>query len=164
MTATTTLHLSIVVGRVGHPQVVIDDLWKRADGAVGPLGITLTGTAVYVIGGASNVSIPDHRLRVVPLAKLGGGRLISLISVTAEQPGLMGVAGRLIRDNIESRRLARTLAGRKDLQAIFRRSDIVVAADLTADRAVWHLRNNTGASLVHGPIAMLHALRETMRK
>jgi hypothetical protein len=76
----------------------------------------------------------------------------------------VGVAGRLLRDNLESRSLARTLSGRVDLQEKFRSSDVVVAADLTADRSVWQLRNSTGAGLVHGPIAMLHALRESLRK
>ncbi|MFF2315680.1 hypothetical protein ACFVTE_05355 [Arthrobacter sp. NPDC058097] len=164
MTSAKPLHVSIVVGRSSHPQAVIDDLWSRAVGAVGQQAGQMTGTAVYAHNGDATVTAGDDRLTVVPLAKPRGGRLGSLVSAAAGKPGPVGVAGRLLRDNFESRSLARTLAGRADLQEKFRRSDVVVAADLTADRSVWQLRNKTGAGLVHGPIAMLHALRETLRK
>ena len=164
MTSAKPLHVSIVVGRSSHPQAVIDDLWNRALGAVGQQAGQMTGTAVYAYDGAPTVTAGDHRLTVVPLAKPRGGRFAPLVSAAAGKPGPVGVAGRLLRDNLESRGLARTLAGRADLQEKFRSSDVVVAADLTADRSVWHLRNSTGAGLVHGPIAMLHALRESLRK
>ncbi|MFP3459424.1 hypothetical protein R5O87_01090 [Arthrobacter globiformis] len=164
MTSAKALHVSIVVGRSSHPQAVIDDLWNRAVGAVGQQAGRITGTAVYAHDGGSAVTAGDDRLTVVPLAKPRGGRLGSLVSSAAGKPGPVGVAGRLLRDNFESRGLARTLAGRVDLQEKFRSSDVVVAADLTADRSVWQLRNNTGAGLVHGPVAMLHALRETLQK
>lgn len=164
MTSANSLHVSIVVGRSSHPQAVIDDLWNRAVGAVGQQAGRMTGTAVYACDGTQAVAAGDDRLTVVPLDKPRGGRFALLVSAAAGKPGPLGVAGRLLRDNLESRGLARTLAGHADLQEKFRCSDVVVAADLTADRSVWHLRNNTGASLVHGPIAMLHALRETLRK
>jgi hypothetical protein len=164
VTSAKPLHVSIVVGRSSHPQAVIDDLWNRAVGAVGQQASQMTGTAVFVYDGEATVTAGDDRLSVVPLAKPRGGRLTSLVSAAAAKPGPVGVAGRLLRDNFESRGLARTLAGRVDLQEKFRNSDVVVAADLTADRSVWQLRNNTRAGLVHGPIAMLHALRETLRK
>lgn len=164
MTSAKPLHVSIVVGRSSHPQAVIDDLWNRAVGAVGRQASQITGTAVYAHDGDPSVTAGDDRLTVVPLAKPRGRPLALLASAAAGKPGPVGVAGRLLRDNLESRSLARTLAGRADLQAQFRSSDVVVAADLTADRSVWHLRNSTGAGLVHGPIAMLHALRESLRK
>jgi hypothetical protein len=154
----------IVVGRSSHPQAVIEDLWKRAVEAMGQLGAELTGTAVYESDGGPVVSVPDQRLSVVALAKSSSGRVDSLMSAAAGQPGPVGIAGRLLRDNLESRRLARALAGRADLQEKFRRSSVVVAADLTADRSVWQLRNHTAAELVHGPAAMLHALRQSARK
>jgi hypothetical protein len=124
----------------------------------------MTGTAVYAHDGNPTVAAVDDRLTVVPLVKSRAGRLAALVSAAAGKPGPVGIAGRLLRDNFESRDLARTLAGRVDLQEKFRKSDVVVAADLTADRSVWLLRNNTRAGLVHGPIAMLHALRETLRE
>jgi hypothetical protein len=164
VTAAKPLHLSIVVGRSTHPQAVIDDLWKRALGTLGQETGPVTGTAVYAFDGEPTVTVPDDRLSVVPLAKPRAGRLTRLAAAAATKPGPAGVIGRLFRDNLESRALAKALAARADLQAQFRRSDVVVAADLTADRSVWQLRNSTGAGLVHGPIAMLHALRETLRK
>jgi hypothetical protein len=164
VTSAKPLHLSIIVGRSSHPQAVIDDLWNRAVAAVGQEAGHVTGTAVYAYDGDPNVTVADDRLSVVPLAKHRGGRFASLVSAAATKPGPVGVAGRLLRDNLESRGLARALAGRADLQAEFRSSNVVVAADLTADRSVWQLRNHTGAGLVHGPIAMLHALRQTVRK
>lgn len=163
MTSTTPLHLCIVVGRSSHPQAVIEDLWKRAVEAMGQFGAELTGTAVYESEGGPEVSLPDQRLSIVALTKLQGGRVDSLMSAAAGQQGPVGIAGRLLRDNIESRRLARVLAGRADLQEKFRRSSVVVAADLTADRSVWQLRNHTSAELAHGPSAMLHALRQSAR-
>lgn len=164
MTAATPLHLCIVVGRSSHPQAVIEDLWKRAVEAMGRHATELTGTAVYEANGGPEVSVPDQRLKVVALAERHGGRVDSLMSAFAEQPGPVGIAGRLLRDNLESRRLARVLSCRADLQDRFRRSDVVVAADLTADRSVWQLRNHTRAELAHGPAAMLHALRQFARR
>ncbi|MFE4542133.1 hypothetical protein [Arthrobacter sp. NPDC056727] len=164
MTSAKRLHVSIIVGRSGHPQAVIDDLWKRAVGAIGHQAVQVTGTAVFVSDGGFAVSVPDDRLRVVPLLKQGVSRLDALLAAAAVKPGPVGIAGRLMRDNVESRRLARALARRADLQQAFRDSDVVVAADLTADRSVWQLRNRTAAGLAHGPIAMLHALRETVRQ
>lgn len=164
MTSAKPLHLSIVVGRSTYPQAVIDDLWKRAVGAVDQEAGEITGTAVYAANGNTTVTICDDRLSVVSLAKPSGGWIVSLASAAAEKPGPVGVAARLLRDNLESRRLARDLAGRADLQETFRCSDIVVAADLTADRSVWQLRKRTEADLVHGPIAMLHALRQMSRR
>ncbi|CAH0143127.1 hypothetical protein SRABI83_00524 [Arthrobacter sp. Bi83] len=158
------IYLSIVVGRSSHPQAVIDDLWKRAVGAVGHDAGPVTGTAVYTVDGEKTVTVLDDRLSVVALPIAGGGRVSSLVSAAAGKPGPVGVAGRLFRDNLESRRLARSLAGRADLQERLRGSDVVVAADLTADRVVWQLRKRTDAELVHGPIAMLHALRQSVGK
>ena len=164
MTSGKPLHLSIVVGRSSHPEVVIDDLWNRAVGAWGQHAGKITGTAVYAYDGDPTVTVGDNRLTVVPLTQPSGGPVASLLTAAAGKPGPIGVTGRLIRDNLESRRLARTLGRRTDLQEIFRASDVVVAADLTADRSVWELRKHTGAGLVHGPIAMLHVLRHLARK
>ncbi|WP_104136324.1 hypothetical protein [Arthrobacter sp. ZGTC131] len=154
-----SLHISILVGRSAHPQAVIDDLWNRAAAAVGDAGGHISGTAVYTHDGETTVTPADDRVSVVALPKPRAGRLTSLVSALASKAGPVGVVARLVRDNLESRRLARTMAGRADLVETFSASDVVVAADITADRSVWQLRNRTAAGLVHGPVAMLHALR-----
>lgn len=159
MTRDNSLHISILVGRSAHPQAVIDDLWNRAAAAVGEAGGHIRGTAVYTHDGGPTVMAADDRVSAVALQKPRAGRLASIVSALASKPGPVGVVARLVRDNLESRRLARTVAGRADLMGTFCASDVVVAADLTADRSVWQLRNSTGAGLVHGPVAMLHALR-----
>lgn len=162
MTSDTALHLTFVVGRTKHPQSVIDDLWKRALGVVEAAPVE--GTAVYMDDGGSRVTIGDTRLTVVALEKPKPGRITAMLSAAAGKPGPIGIAGRLLMDNLDSRRVARTVAGRSNLQETFRRSDIVVAADLTADRSVWQLQKLTDARLVHGPVAMLHVLRQLVRK
>lgn len=162
MTSVKALHLTFVVGRTKHPQSVIDDLWNRALGA--SEAVPVEGTAVYIDDGGSRVTIGDNRLRVVALAKPRSGRITALLSSAARKPGPVGIAGRLLVDNLDSRRAARAVAGRANLQETFRRSDIIVAADLTADRSVWQLQKLTDARLVHGPVAMLHVLRQAVRK
>lgn len=162
MTSDTALHLTFVVGRTKHPQSVIDDLWKRALGVVEAAPVE--GTAVYMDDGGSRVTIGDTRLTVVALEKPKPGRITAMLSAAAGKPGPIGIAGRLLMDNLDSRRVAWTVAGRSNLQETFRRSDIVVAADLTADRSVWQLQKLTDARLVHGPVAMLHVLRQLVRK
>lgn len=162
MTSDKALHLTFVVGRTKHPQSVIDDLWKRASGVVEAAAVE--GTAVYMDDGGSTVTIGDSRLSVVALAKPRPGPFTALLSSATRKSGPVGIAGRLLTDNLESRRVARAVAGRSDLQEAFRKSDIIVAADLTADRSVWQLQKLTDARLVHGPVAMLHALRQIVRK
>ena len=162
MTPVKALHLTFIVGRTKHPQSVIDDLWKRALGALE--AVPVEGTAVYIDDGGSRLTIGDSRLSVVALAKPRSGRITALLSSAARKPGPVGIAGRLLTDNLDSRRVARAVAGRWNLQETFRKSDIIVAADLTADRSVWHLQKLTDARLVHGPVAMLHVLRQIVRK
>ena len=160
MTSDKALHLTFVVGRTKHPQSVIDDLCKRASGVVEAAAVE--GTAVFMDDGGSTVTIGDSRLSVVALAK--PRPFTALLSSATRKSGPVGIAGRLLTDNLESRRVARAVAGRSDLQEAFRKSDIIVAADLTADRSVWQLQKLTDARLVHGPVAMLHALRQIVRK
>lgn len=160
MTEQKPLHLSILIGRSAHPQAVVDDLWTRATGFANENGYRVTGTVVYSYDDGPSVTPVDERVKVVALAKSRTGRVTSLLSNAAGKPGPIGIAGRLARDNMESRRLAAAVARRRDLVDALCGSDIVVAADLTADRAVWQLRKRTDAELVHGPIAMLHVLRQ----
>ena len=162
MTSVKALHLTFVVGRTKHPQSVIDDLWNRALGASDAMPVE--GTAVYIADGGSRVTMADNRLSVVALAKQRPGRISAWLASAARKTGPVGIAGRLLMDNLDSRRVARAVAGQSSLQETFRRSDIIVAADLTADRSVWQLQKVTDARLVHGPVAMLHVLRQLVRK
>jgi hypothetical protein len=164
MTNKKCLEISILVGRSEHPQAVIDDLWKRAVGVVDKERWQVMGTAVYVQDGSVTVTSPDDGLSLVPLEAPREELVAKLSSSVSRKPGPAGAAARLAQDNLASRRLAKAVARRKDLVDAFCGSAVVVAADLIADRAVWQLRNQTDAELVHGPVAMLHALRQVVRK
>lgn len=163
MTKQKPLHLSILIGRGAHPLAVMEDLWSRATDLADQNGCHLTGTVVYKQHDGPPISAVDERLKVVALGKSRAGRVTSLFSEAARRPGPVGIAGRLARDNLESRQLAAAVARRKDLLDTLCGSDIVVAADLIADRSAWQLRKRTDAELVHGPIAMLHVLRQIAR-
>ncbi|NUU31089.1 hypothetical protein [Arthrobacter sp. C9C5] len=159
MNQTRDLRLGIVLGCSPHPQATLEDLWSRASDAAEPAGFRLSGTAFYVADRGQVPVSPDSALELVPLPPVGPGRLDAAIGAVARKGGPLGVAGRLARDNRESRVLARSIAGRAELQAALLAADVVVAADVSANRAVWQLRRRTPAPLVHGPIAMMHALR-----
>lgn len=163
MTERKPLRLSILIGRGAHPQAVMDDMWSRAIGVADQNGYRLTGTVVYMHQNGPPVLPGDERIKVVALPKPRAGRVTSLLSEAARRPGPVGIAGRLARDNMESRQLAGAVASGKDLLDTLCGSHIVVAADLIADRSAWQLRKRTDAELVHGPIAMLHALRQIAR-
>lgn len=164
MTNKKCLRISLLVGRSAHPQAVIDDLWKRVVGLVDQKRWQLEGTAVYLQDGRVTVTSPDDGLSLVPLEAPREELVAKLSSSVSSKPGPVGAAARLAQDNLASRRLARAVAHRKDLVETLRGSAVVVAADLIADRAVWQLRNQTDAELVHGPVAMLHVLRQLDRK
>jgi tartrate dehydratase beta subunit/fumarate hydratase class I family protein len=159
MKPTGSLRLGIVVGRSPHPQATLDDLWGRAVESMKPREAQLSGTALFVADGGPAPVSPSPRLELVPLAPAGSERLDAFIGALARKGGPLGVAGRLARDNRESRLLARSIAGRAELQSVLVDADVVVAADVSANRAVWELRRRTSASLVRGPIAMMHVLR-----
>lgn len=164
MTNKKCLEISVLVGRSAHPQAVIDDLWKRAVSVVDQERWQVTGTAVYVQDGSVTATSPDEGLSLVPLQAPREGLIAKLSSSVSSKPGPVGAAARLAQDNLASRRLAKAVANRKDLVDAFCGSAVVVAADLIADRAVWQLRSQTTAELVHGPVAMLHGLRQIARK
>jgi hypothetical protein len=164
MTNKKCLRISILVGRSAHPQAVIDDLWKRAISAVDQERWQVVGTAVYVEDGSVRVKSPDDGLSLVPMQAPRERRIAKVAFSVSSKPGPVGAAARLVQDNLASRRLAKAVANRKDLVDAFCGSAVVVAADLIADRAVWQVRNQTKAELVHGPVAMLHVLRHVVRK
>ncbi|MDO5751479.1 hypothetical protein, partial [Arthrobacter sp.] len=75
----------------------------------------------------------------------------------------MGILARLLRYNVDSRRIARAFEADKILRAEVCGVDIIVAADPEADRALWNMRRKTGAQLLHGPFAMTNALAALAR-
>ena len=164
MKSTGTLRLGIVVGRSPNPQATLNDLWRRAEDAVAATGTRLSGEALVVAGPGSTPVSPAAGLDVVALPPSAPGRLDGVIAAVAGKGGPLGIAGRLVRDNRESRQLARSVAARAELQAALLTADVVVAADVSANRTVWQLRRRTAAPLVHGPIAMMHALREKVER
>ncbi|WP_144671006.1 hypothetical protein [Arthrobacter sp. U41] len=159
MKPTGNLRLGIVVGRSPHPQATLDNLWSRALESVEPTERQLSVTAAYVAGAGPAVVRSAPGLELVPLVPAGPGRLESVLSALSRKGGPLGIAGRLARDNWESRQLAKAVARSAGLQTALLAADVVVAADVAANRAVWQLRCRTAAPLVHGPIAMMHALR-----
>lgn len=157
------LAISFLLDGGSHPQAVIDDLWNRARGAIDPERWTLTGTAAYVAGPGTVLTAPGGDLALVAIAGVETGRIGSLLSSAAAKPGPAGVMGRLLQANLRSRQVARAVARRPDLAGVFAGSAVVVSAHVSADRAVWRLRKRTTAELVHGPVAMVHALRQLGR-
>lgn len=153
------LHISILVGRTGHPQAVIDDLWSRATRAADPAAWQVTGTAVQLCEDPAEPPRPVEGMQVVQIIAGDNMRLGAVLDALATRSGPIGMVGRLVRENVKSRQVARTLARHRDLLATFETSDVVVSADASADRAIWRLRKRTGAQLVHGPSAMVHAIR-----
>ncbi|RAN79308.1 hypothetical protein B5P43_15460 [Bacillus sp. SRB_336] len=161
--ALPALRLGIMVGNVAHPQTVIDGLWTQATGALGTPGPQLVAVAVYVDDGGPGVVLPRPGLSVVALDLKPAGRLAGGTVLLAARKGAIGVAGRLLRDNLQSRRVARALAAHAQARRALSDADVVVSSDPAADRAVWLLRKRSQAQLMHGPVAMMHALRQLQR-
>ncbi|MDF9277374.1 glycosyltransferase [Arthrobacter sp. EH-1B-1] len=96
----------------------------------------------------SSVALP-----VVSLSPSAQAVLKPIISA----PGLVGIMGRLIERGLLARRFARAVLRNGEVQASIESSDIVVAGDEIAIRAVWKLRTRSNAQLVYGPAALIHA-------
>lgn len=103
-------------------------------------------------------------LNVMPLEVPELGPAARALASLARKPGPLGVVGRLGDHNMSSHRIARALARNTALTQTLCAADIVVSADPQADWAVWQLRNETGAPLIHGPFAMANALSEMARE
>jgi len=157
------LTICILLGAGNHTQAVIDDLWHRAVGTVDPAEWALTGTAAYLRQDGVALATPSPDLQLVAFEGTPPSRLDTALAAAAAKAGPVGIIGRLLRDNLRSRRLARAFAQRKGLVDTFAGSAVVVSGDVSADRAVWQLRNRTQAGLVHGPVAMVHTLRTLAR-
>lgn len=160
MSEQKTLNVSFLVSAGPHNQAVIEDLWSRAARIVDAAGWQLRGTAAYLGAPGSVTQIQDGTLKLVAINAPSTGKLSTFAASASTKPGPVGVAGRLLRDNLRSREVAHVVAQRKELLAALVASDVVVSGEVSADRAVWKLRKQTKAELVHGPVAMAHSLRK----
>ncbi|WP_434993721.1 glycosyltransferase [Arthrobacter sp. Ld5] len=128
---------------------VLDDLRARAATID---GVTLSLTAFAADGIRMGGEGHDLLLARPGQAERQAQRL-------ASARGPAGVAGRLLRDNLRSRRLARSVLKDSLFMSELPTADVVLAADAGATRAVWQLRSRTGADLVRGTLALAHVLR-----
>ncbi|PYI39815.1 hypothetical protein CVS30_03915 [Arthrobacter psychrolactophilus] len=153
------LNISIVAGQTQHPEAVFNDLCSRARGVIDSSAWTLALTIVHVSDGSEHIQVDESDTTLASLSAAQQGKAASVCALLAGKPGPVGILGRLLQDNLESRRVARSLINNKSLMAQLRSSAVVVSADPSAIRSVWGLRKQTGAHLVHGPIAMVHAIK-----
>lgn len=157
------IHLAIVVAGMERADLAIEDFWRTARAAV-PAHVQLSCTAVQAtVPGGGTVAGPPA-LDVMPLEVSEPGPAARAMASLAKKPGPLGVIGRLGDHNMSSHRVARALARNTALTQALCAADIVVSADPQADWAVWKLRNETGAPLIHGPFAMANALSQMARE
>lgn len=158
------IQLTILLGKTHRADVAIEDFWQRAQSAVAGSGVPLQCLAIQAVAVSGSEELAHDNVKIVQLAVSVGGRSLRLANRWAAKSGPMGVAGRLAQYNLASRSVARALAGDRELTKSICGSDVIVAADPEADRAVWKLRKRTSAQLMHGPFAMANALTTIARK
>lgn len=161
MNRANVLELGIVIGLASHPQTVMEGLWEQALEALAGQESRLRAVIVFVDDGSQPVLPPSPLVTVVALKPKAGGRLRRLASSLSRKQGALGVVGRLMRDNLYSRSVAKSLAAQRQAVVRLCAADVVVSADTAADRAVWCLRKRSSGKLMHGPFAMMTALRAT---
>lgn len=154
------IQLSIVLGRTHRPDIAIADFWQRARSAVEGLAVSIDCTAIYVADSDRGEEISHDGLKVVRLDISDNGRLSNFADRSVTKAGPLGVLARLAAYNLASRAVAHAVAADAELATAICTSDVIVAADPEADRAIWKLRRRTDAKLLHGPFAMANALAE----
>ncbi len=159
MMAPKILNISIVAGQTPHPEAVVNDLCTRARGAVDASKWTLALNIIHVSDDSESIQVDESDTALLTLNAAPKGKIAVFCELLAGKPGPVGVLGRLLQDNLESRSVARSLVRDKTHLKQLRGSAVVVSADPSAIRTVWGLRRQTGAHLVHGPIAMVHAIK-----
>lgn len=157
---TKPIQLALLLGPSERPDMAIDELWRRAQSALADHDVPVHCVAAYARSPRSEGTVRHGDVDVVELAVGAPGKLGALVDSLAAKPGPLGIAGRLAKYNLASRRIARALNANRQLADTVCRADIVVSADPEADRAVWMLRRRTNARLLHGPFAMANALSE----
>lgn len=163
MNGDTEVKLGMMLGLVSHPQTVIDDLWAQAQAALGGEARRLSAVVVYIDDGTHHVVPRGNSMQLVGLKEKTQGGLAAMAQKFSGQASTAGIIGRLLRDNFHSRRVAKALVAHTEARSLLCGSDVVVSADTAADRAVWQLRKLTSAQLMHGPFAMMSALRKTTK-
>lgn len=163
MKETETIQLAILLGRSERPDMAIDELWRRAQSAVAEHDVRVHCVAAYARLPQAADTVSHGEIDVVGLEVAAPGRFGIVVDSLAAKPGPLGIAGRLAKYNLASRRIARALKTDSQLTGVFRQADVIVAADPEADRAVWMLRRRTSARLMHGPFAMANALSEAAK-
>ncbi|MET4004163.1 hypothetical protein ABIB48_002901 [Arthrobacter sp. UYCu511] len=160
MTPVNVIDLGIVIGLASHPQTALDGLWNQALVALDGDATRLRAVVLFVDDGSQPVVSPSPFVTLMSLTPGSGGTLHRLTTPLSRRKGVFGVVGRLLRDNLYSRRVAKSVAVQRDAVRLLCAADVVVSADTAADRAVWNLRQHSCAELMHGPFAMMAALRK----
>lgn len=154
------IHLAIVLGHASHSQTVIGDLWAQARNCLDGSDQRLSAVAVYVDGETNNVVPAEGDLTLVAVRVASEGRAAAFVEALGKYKGPVGVIGRLLGENMYSRRVARAIDRDPEVRQKLCTADIIVSADPAADRAVWQFRKQTSALLMHGPFAMAAAIRQ----
>ncbi len=118
---------------------------------------SIDGIAVLLVPFVANEVLTDDEVRTIPVAQ--PGFVEGLSQRLSAAPGIPGAMGRLLHDNLRSRRFARSVRRDDLFMSEALAADVVVAGDSGATRAVWQLRSRTRADLVRGVVALVHVLR-----
>lgn len=163
MTRPSAVQLGIVLGRSARPQAVIDDLWRQASNCVAGSRRPLNAVVVYVDDGGQVAVPPSPEVALVPLRLSPAGKFSAMAESLGRSKGILGAVGRLLKENLYSRRVANALKANACAEQRLSSSAVVVSADPAADRSVWRLKKLSSAKLMHGPFAMISALRDQAR-
>jgi hypothetical protein len=128
---------------------VLEDLRARTS--------SIGGIAVSLVAFVADGDQPINEAHVLPAPHIGPAERLTQRLAAVHGPA--GVMGRLLRDNLHSRRLVRSVLNDRLFMAELLAADVVMAADSVATRAVWQLKSRTQADLVRGAVALVHVLR-----
>lgn len=158
MTAVNAIDLGIVIGLASNPQTALEGLWNQALDALAGDAPRLRAVVLFVDDGSQPVVAPSPFVTLVSLTLPAEGTAHALAASLSRRNGAVGVVGRLLRDNLYSRRVAKSVSAQLEAVRRLCAAEVIVSADTAADRAVWRLRRHSRADLMHGPFAMKAAL------
>lgn len=154
----SSLKVAVLAGRSDSPAALAGDLHRLAGGAAGESARPIEGYLVCA-SVEKQTNFRNDSFEVLYLEVKAAGRLAALAQSAAGKAGPIGILGRLLRENLDSRRLQKAFRRRPDLAELFLDAAVVVAVDVVANRTVWSLRRASTADLMSGPGAMVHAIR-----